>query len=174
VTATECEIVDPETFEPVPDGTPGEIAIRGPQVVPGYWKRPDADADAFREGWLRTGDLGVRDAAGWYYLVDRIKDLINSSGFKIAPREVEDVLHAHKAVRTAAVVGGPDSYRGERVHAFVVLREGMSADAEALISHCRDRLAAYKCPRTIEFVDDLPRTASGKVMRRALRDALKS
>ena len=173
VTGSECLIVDPETFEPVADGTPGEIAIRGPQVVPGYWRRPDADAEAFRDGWLRTGDLGIRDSSGWLYLVDRIKDLINAGGFKVSPREVEDVLQRHASVRSAAVVGAPDHYRGETVHAFVVA-SGADVDPAELTRHCRENLAAYKCPRAIHIVDDLPQTASGKVLRRVLREQLDS
>ena len=171
VTGVDCRILDRETGTPLPPGRAGEIAVRGPQVVPGYWRRPDADAEAFRDGWLCTGDLGVMDEDGWCYVVDRIGDLINASGFKVSPREVEDVLQEHPAVRAAAVVGAPDRYRGETVQAYVVLREGAEAAPDVLIRFCGERLAAYKRPRAVQVVADLPRTASGKILRRALRDS---
>jgi long-chain acyl-CoA synthetase len=169
VTGTESVIADPDTGRPLPDGTCGEILVRGPQVVPGYWNRADADSEAFHQGWLRTGDLGLRDHRGWFYVVDRIKDLINAAGFKVAPREVEEVLEAHPHVRSAAVVGVPDDYRGETVKAFVVARDAVDVDPDALRAHCRTRLATYKVPREIELVDELPQTATGKVSRHRLR-----
>jgi long-chain acyl-CoA synthetase len=138
-------------------------------VVAGYWRQPEQSAAAFRDGRLLTGDVGYVDEDGWFYLVDRKKDMIVASGYKVWPREVEDVLYTHEAVREAAVVGQPDAYRGETVKAFVSLRDGYGVDAEALIAFCRERMAAYKYPRAIEFVDDIPKTATGKVMRRALR-----
>ena len=152
-------------------GEPAELAMRGPQVVPGYWHREGETAHAIRDGWLFTGDVAVRDEAGWYYIVDRIKDQINASGYKVWPREVEDALVAHPAVSEAAVVGVPDEYRGETVKAFVVLVSGAEATPEDLIEFCRSRLAAYKYPRLLDVVDELPRNASGKILRRALRDA---
>ncbi|MEV1022630.1 AMP-binding protein [Streptomyces sp. NPDC050264] len=153
----------------VPFGEQGEIAVRGPQVVPGYWRRPDATAEAFPDGELRTGDIGFMDAKGWLYVVDRKKDMINASGFKVWPREVEDVLYTHPAVREAAVVGVPDAYRGESVKAYVSLRPGADATSEELSAYCKERLAAYKYPREVEVLRELPKTASGKILRRELR-----
>jgi long-chain acyl-CoA synthetase len=166
---TEVRLVD-SVGEDVGVGEPGEVAMRGPQVVPGYWNRSDETANAIRGGWLHTGDVAVRDEQGWYYIVDRIKDQINASGFKVWPREVEDVLVAHPAVSSAAVIGVPDSYRGETVKGFVVLRPGRVATEGELMEWAKKRLAAYKYPRQIEIVDDLPRNASGKILRRMLRE----
>ncbi|MEU1344005.1 AMP-binding protein [Streptomyces sp. NPDC005827] len=151
-------------------GEIGEIAISGPQVVPGYWNRPEESAAAFPDGELRTGDVGFMDADGWFYLVDRKKDMINASGYKVWPREVEDLLYTHPAIREVAVVGVPDSYRGETVKAFVSLHPGATADPEDLIRYAKDNMAAYKYPRLVEIVDELPKTATGKILRRALRD----
>ncbi|HEY4095840.1 MAG TPA: AMP-binding protein, partial [Baekduia sp.] len=168
VTATDSRIVgeDGATLAP---GATGEIAIRGPQVVPGYWGRPEESAAALPNGELRTGDVGLVDADGWFYVVDRIKDLINASGFKVWPRDVEDALYEHPAVREVAVVGVPDEYRGETVKAYVSLKAGATAGEAELIAFARERLAAYKAPRAIAFVDELPKTASGKILRRELR-----
>ena len=154
----------------LPAGEVGEIVTSGPQVVPGYWGRPEESERAIPGGALHTGDVGFMDADGWFYVVDRKKDQINAAGYKVWPREVEDVLYGHPAVREAAVVGVPDAYRGETVKAFVSLRPGERVDADELIAFCRERMAAYKYPRVVELVDDLPRTASGKVLRRVLRD----
>jgi long-chain acyl-CoA synthetase len=154
---------------PVPFGEQGEIAVRGPQVVPGYWRRPEDSAAAIPDGELRTGDIGFMDPEGWLYVVDRKKDMINASGFKVWPREVEDVLYGHPAVREAAVVGVPDSYRGESVKAYVSLRPETVAEPEELMGYCKERLAAYKYPREIEILPDLPKTTSGKILRRQLR-----
>ena len=150
-------------------GEVGEIAIAGPQVVPGYWRRREETRAAFHDGLLRTGDIGVMDDAGWLYVVDRSKDMIVASGFKVWPREVEDVLYEHPAVREAAVVGVPDDYRGETVSAYVSLRSGGVVDDRELIEFCRRRLAAYKYPRTVHVIDELPKTATGKIMRGELR-----
>ncbi|MFD8138020.1 class I adenylate-forming enzyme family protein [Streptomyces sp. CB02366] len=165
---TVVRILDEEGRE-VPFGEQGEIAVRGPQVVPGYWNLPGATAVAFPDGELRTGDIGFMDAAGWLYVVDRKKDMINASGFKVWPREVEDVLHTHPAVREAAVVGVPDAYRGETVRAYVSLRPGASAEPGELRAYCEERLAAYKYPREVRILSELPKTASGKILRRELR-----
>jgi long-chain acyl-CoA synthetase len=151
-------------------GEVGEVLVRGPQVVPGYWQRPEETAAALPDGELHTGDVGVIDEEGWLYLVDRSKDMIIASGFKVWPREVEDVLYEHQAVREAAVVGMPDAYRGETVWAFVSLKAGCSAEPSELIDHCRARLAAYKYPRTVRILEELPKTASGKILRRELRE----
>ncbi|GAA0650268.1 hypothetical protein GCM10009535_30380 [Streptomyces thermocarboxydovorans] len=165
---TVVRIVDEQGAE-VPFGEPGEILVRGPQVVPGYWQRPDATAETFPDGELRTGDIGFMDEQGWLYVVDRKKDMINASGFKVWPREVEDVLYTHPAVREAAVVGVPDGYRGETAKAYISLRPGAEADPDELAAHCKERLAAYKYPRQVEILPDLPKTASGKILRRELR-----
>jgi long-chain acyl-CoA synthetase len=170
VFGVDSKIVDPETGAELPPGRVGEILTRGPMVVPGYWRRPDETAHAIRDGWLHSGDLGKRDDAGWFYLVDRLKDQINASGFKVWPRDVEDALLEHPLVREAAVVGVPDDYRGETVKAFVVLQPETQLTAAEVIAFCRERLAAYKAPRAVEFVDAIPINAAGKVLRRALRD----
>ncbi|BBC96953.1 class I adenylate-forming enzyme family protein [Streptomyces griseofuscus] len=165
---TLVRIVD-ESGADVPFGEQGEIAVRGPQVIPGYWRRPDATAETFPGGELRTGDIGFMDPQGWLYVVDRKKDMINASGFKVWPREVEDVLYAHPAVREAAVVGIPDGYRGETVKAYISLRPGAEADPDELAAYCKERLAAYKYPRQVEILPELPKTSSGKILRRELR-----
>ncbi len=156
--------------QPLPPREVGEIVISGPQVVPGYWDKPEESAHALPGGELHTGDVGFMDEQGWFYVVDRKKDLINASGYKVWPREVEDVLCEHPAVSEAAVVGVPDEYRGETVKAFVTLRPGAAAGEGELIAHCRERLSAYKYPRSIEFLDVLPKTVTGKVLRRELAD----
>jgi long-chain acyl-CoA synthetase len=168
--STEVKIVDLETLEELPPGGVGELWTRGPQVVPGYWRRPDATAETFTDGFLHTGDVGKMDADGWFYIVDRAKDMINASGFKVWPREVEDALYQHPAVREAAVVGVPDAYRGETVRAFVSLKTGMTADPEQIIRFCRERMAVYKAPRQVEIVPEVPKNASGKFLRRVLRE----
>ncbi|MDX3454872.1 AMP-binding protein [Streptomyces sp. ME02-8801-2C] len=165
---TVVRIVDEQGAE-VPFGEQGEILVRGPQVVPGYWRLPEATAETFPDGELRTGDIGFMDAEGWLYVVDRKKDMINASGFKVWPREVEDVLYTHPAVREAAVVGVPDGYRGETVKAYISLRPGAEGDPDALAAYCKERLAAYKYPRQVEILPDLPKTATGKILRRELR-----
>lgn len=165
---TVVRIID-ELGADVPFGTHGEIGVRGPMVVPGYWNRPEESAAALPGGELRTGDIGFMDEAGWLYVVDRKKDMINASGFKVWPREVEDVLYTHPAVREAAVVGIPDAYRGESVKAYVSLRPGRSADPADLIAYCKERLAAYKYPREVEVLEELPKTTSGKILRRELK-----
>ncbi|RSO12858.1 acyl-CoA synthetase [Streptomyces sp. WAC 06783] len=165
---TVIRIIDDQGRD-VPFGEQGEIAVRGPQVVPGYWRRPDATAEALPDGELRTGDIGFMDLGGWLYVVDRKKDMINASGFKVWPREVEDVLYGHPAVREAAVVGVPDAYRGESVKAYVSLRPGLHAEPAELAGYCKERLAAYKYPRQVEILPELPKTTSGKILRRELR-----
>jgi long-chain acyl-CoA synthetase len=161
-------IVD-DNGDDVPVGALGEIAVRGPEVVPGYWQRPEATAATFPDGELRTGDIGFMDRDGWFYLVDRKKDLIIASGYKVWPREVEDVLLEHPAVAEAAVVGVLDGYRGETVKAYVSLRPGHTVAPADLIGFCRERMAAYKYPRQLDIVDELPKTLTGKVLRRELR-----
>lgn len=161
-------IVDEDGAD-VPVGELGEIATNGPEVVPGYWAKPDITATTLPGGEMRTGDVGFMDEQGWFYLVDRKKDMIVASGYKVWPREVEDVLLEHPAVREAAVVGVPDAYRGESVKAFVSLRPGVEAAPDELIGFCRERMAAYKYPRQVEVVEELPKTPTGKLLRRELR-----
>ena len=149
-------------------GEIGEIVVTGPTVVSGYWQNSQATADSMRADGFRTGDVGVADAQGWFYLVDRKKDMIIASGFKVWPREVEDVLYTHPAVREAAVVGVPDSYRGETVKAVVSLKSGATALPGELAEYCKARMAAYKYPRIVEIVEELPKNAAGKILRRVL------
>ena len=171
VPGTQCRIVDMQSRAILPfGGGVGELMIKGPQVVSGYWRKPEESESSFENGWLRTGDLGRSDTDGWFYVVDRAKDMIVASGFKIWPREIENVLLEHPSVSEAAVVGVPDSYRGEAPKAFVVTRLGSTVTPEELISFCRERLASYKTPRVIDITDSLPKTISGKVLRRVLRD----
>jgi long-chain acyl-CoA synthetase len=166
---TLVRVVDDDGKE-LPPGEIGEFVTSGPQVVSGYWNKPEETEHAIPGGALHTGDVGLMDEDGWFYLVDRKKDQINVSGYKVWPRDVEDALYGHSAVREVAVVGVPDDYRGETVKAFVSLKPDASASPGELIAFCKDRMAAYKYPRQIEFVDELPKTASGKVLRRELRD----
>ena len=154
----------------LPPGEVGELVTSGPEVVPGYWEKPEESEKTIPDGRLHTGDVGLMDEEGWFYLVDRRKDQINVSGYKVWPREVEDSLMSHPAVREAAVVGVPDEYRGETVKAFVSLKPGEQVEPDALISFCKERMAAYKYPRLVEVVDELPKTATGKILRRELRD----
>ena len=154
----------------LPPGEVGEIVTTGPQVVAGYWNKPEETQNAIPGGALHTGDVGYMDAQGWFYIVDRKKDQINAGGYKVWPREVEDVLFEHEAVREAAVVGVPDEYRGETVKGFVSLKAGKTVTEEELIAFCKKRLAAYKYPRSIEFLDEVPKTVTGKFLRRELRN----
>ncbi|MFV9431738.1 class I adenylate-forming enzyme family protein [Rhodococcus aetherivorans] len=170
VPGTHIRIVDPIGGRDVAPGEAGEIVVAGPMVVPGYWQLPEESARAIRDGWLHTGDLGKMTEDGWLFVVDRIKDLINAGGYKVVPRDVEDVLYQHPAVREACVVGIPDEYRGETVRAFVSLVAGEAASEEELIAFCRDRMAAYKYPRSVVVLDELPKNASGKLLRRELRN----
>lgn len=153
----------------LPSGSSGELAVKGPSIVSGYLNAPEKTAETFVDGWLRTGDAAVIDPDGWVYLVDRIKDQINTSGYKVWPREVEDALTRHPSVAQAAVVGMPDEYRSEQVVAFVVLAKGKLASQAELQNFVRSQLAAYKVPRQVHIVDGLPTTATGKVQRRVLR-----
>ncbi|HHE41486.1 MAG TPA: long-chain fatty acid--CoA ligase [Dehalococcoidia bacterium] len=166
-----AKIVDLETGNDLESGRVGEIVIKGPSVVPGYWQRPAETANAIHDGWLFTGDVGKMTPEGWFYVVDRKKDLINVSGFKVWPREVEDVLYQHPAVAGACVIGVPDDYRGETVKAFVTLKPGHeNATPDDFIHFCRERMAAYKYPRSVEVVDEIPKTITGKMLRRQLRE----
>ena len=163
---------DPDTGALLEGPGSGELVVRGPNVFAGYWRNPEATAAAFADGWLLTGDLAERDAEGYYRIVGRLKDLVISGGENVYPAEVEDVLHAHPAVAEAAVVGAPDERWGEVCVAFVVLRPGATADEEALLRWCRDRLARFKVPREIRALDALPRSGMGKVLKDDLRALL--
>jgi long-chain acyl-CoA synthetase len=169
---TEARIVDLETgTRELPVGETGELVIQGPQVMQGYWNKPDETAQALRGGWLHTGDIGRRDEDGFFYIVDRIKDMIKTVGENVYPREVEEVLFAHPKVKDAVVVGVPhEEYMGEKIKAYVVLKDGMTATAEELIEYCKAELSKFKVPKEIEFRDQLPKTLVGKVLRRVLRD----
>ena len=171
IAGNESRVVRVEDGADAADGEEGEILTRGPAVTPGYWRAPEETAAAIEDGWLHTGDVGKRDGDGWYYLVDRIKDMINVSGYKVWPREVEDVLFQHPAVAEAAVVGAADSYRGEVPVAHVVPRAGAELGEAEVIEFCRERLAVYKAPRRVVFEAEIPKTLTGKALRRQLRAA---
>jgi long-chain acyl-CoA synthetase len=169
----EMKVFDEDDRE-VPDGEPGEIVMRGENVFKGYFKNPEATARAFRNGWFHTGDVGHRDADGFFYIVDRKSDMIIRGGENIYPREIDELLYKHPAVATAATVGVPDELYGEEVAAFVVLKEGARATQEELLEHCRAHLADFKCPKTIRFLTDVPKGPTGKVLKRELTRRLKS
>jgi long-chain acyl-CoA synthetase len=171
IAATDAKIVDLETSVDLPAGEAGELVVRGPQVMRGYRNRPEETAAAMTGGWFHTGDVAKMDDDGYFYVVDRLKDQINTTGFKVWPREVEEVMYAHPAVKMVAVIGVDDAYRGEVVKAFVVLKEEHRqrvSEAE-LLAFCRGRLMPYKVPRLVEFRDELPLSAAGKMLRRLLR-----
>ncbi|MFF0515154.1 acyl-CoA synthetase [Streptomyces sp. NPDC004250] len=163
----DARVVDEDGAD-VPDGTPGEVVYRSPQLCEGYWDKPEETEAAFRDGWFHSGDLAVRDADGYYTIVDRVKDVINSGGVLVASRQVEDALYTHDGVAEVAVIGLPDERWIEAVTAVVVPRGEVTEDA--LIAHARDRLTAFKAPKGVRFVDALPRNASGKILKRELRD----
>jgi long-chain acyl-CoA synthetase len=168
---TEAKVVDLEDrTRNLPPGEAGELAVRGPQVMKGYWNRPEETAAVLEEGWLYTGDVAQMDEDGYFYIVDRKKDMIISGGFNVYPREVEEPLYAHPKVREAVAVGVPDARWGEQVKVYVVLKEGETATAQEIIDYCRRHMAAYKAPKTVEFRSELPKTLIGKVLRRALRE----
>jgi long-chain acyl-CoA synthetase len=169
--STWARIVDVETGErELPVGEEGELCIRGPQVMQGYWQNPEETAAALRNGWLYTGDIARMDEDGYFYIAQRKKDMINVGGFKVFPVEVDEVLYAHPAVAEAAAIGVPHPYRGEVVKAFVVLRAGHTASEEEILAFCRERLAKFKVPVEVAFLDSLPKSAVGKILRRALRE----
>ncbi len=153
----------------MPPGKQGELLIKGPQVMKGYWKRPDVTEDTIRDGWLHTGDIAMTDEDGYFYIVGRKKDVIISGGYNIYPDEVDDVLMAHPAVLEAATIGVPHARRGETVKSFVVLQPGHKVAPEELVQYTRTQLAAYKVPRRIEFREELPKSAALKILRRELR-----
>lgn len=165
---TDAAVVSLENDEKLPPGEIGEIIVKGPQVMMGYWNRPEETEMTLKNGWLYTGDIGYMDEDGYFYIVDRKKDMIIASGFNIYPREIEEVLYEHSAIKEVAVAGVPDPYRGETVKAYIVLKEGAKVTEEELDRFCRERLAAYKVPRIYEFRDELPKTTVGKILRRQL------
>ena len=165
---TEVRIVSMDTGELMPVGEIGEIIIKGPQVMKGYWNRPEATEETIQDGWLYTGDLGYMDDKGYFYVVDRKKDMIIAGGYNIYPREIEEVLYEHPDVLEAVAAGIPDPYRGETVKAYVVLKEGSEITSDELNQYARKYLAAYKAPRLYEIREELPKTAVGKILRRTL------
>jgi fatty-acyl-CoA synthase len=174
--STDARVVDPDTLAELPVGEQGEIIVHGPEVFEGYWQRPDATQAVFieKEGkrFFRTGDLGHVDADGYFFLTDRLKRMINASGFKVWPAEVEALMFRHPAIQEACVIGVRDAYRGESVKAVVVLRATHQDTTEQqIIDWCHANMAAYKAPRIVQVVDALPKSGSGKVMWRALQEA---
>jgi long-chain acyl-CoA synthetase len=168
---TDARIVDLETGEKtLPPGMEGELCIRGPQVMKGYWNRPEETAQALRNGWLYTGDIARMDEDGYFFIVDRKKDMILCSGYNVYPREIEEVLYQHPKIQEACVLGVPDPYRGETVKAFVVLKEGSESSPEEIIAYCRQNMARYKAPTIVEFRKELPRSNVGKILRKVLRE----
>ncbi|UHA75056.1 long-chain-fatty-acid--CoA ligase [Paenibacillus sp. 481] len=165
---TDAKVVDPETGVEMPVGEIGELVVQGPQVMKGYWKRPDETSKMLRDGWLYTGDMARMDEEGFFTVVDRKKDLIIAGGFNIYPREIEEVLFEHPHIQEASVIGVPDDYRGETVKAYIVLRAGKHVTEQELNDWCRSRLASYKVPRQYEIRSELPKTIAGKVLKRAL------
>ncbi|QSS99170.1 long-chain-fatty-acid--CoA ligase [Pontibacillus sp. ALD_SL1] len=167
---TDAKIFKPETTEEAEPGEIGEIAVYGPQIMKGYWNKPEETDQVLRDGWLLTGDLGYMDEEGYFYIVDRKKDMIIAGGYNIYPREIEEVLYEHEAIQEVVVAGVPDPYRGETVKAYVVLKENKTLTEEELDAYSRKHIAAYKVPRIYEFRTELPKTAVGKILRRSLVD----
>jgi long-chain acyl-CoA synthetase len=168
VWGVELAILGPDD-RPVADGERGEICIRGHNVMKGYLGRSEATAETMRNGWFHSGDIGIRDADGSYCIVDRVKDMILRGGFNVYPREVEEVLYGHPAIAEAAVIGIPHDSHGEEVKAVVALKAGQSATPDDITAWCKERLAAYKYPRIVEFVDALPKGPTGKILKRELK-----
>jgi len=169
IVGVEVAIFD-ESGRPVPDGQDGEIVVRGHNVMKGYYKRPEATREAIRDGWFHTGDIGRRDAHGNFFVVDRLKDMVIRGGFNVYPRELEEVLMGHLAIAMVAVIGVPHDVHGEEIKAVVVLKPGQATTEDEIIAWCRERMAAYKYPRIVEIVDAMPMTATGKILKRALRN----
>ena len=168
---TLAKIIDLDTGEDLPPGQEGELVIKGPQVMKGYWNKPEETTKQLMEdGWLRTGDIAKMDEDGYFYIVDRAKQMIDRAGFKVWPRDVEEVLFEHPKIAEAAVFGIPDEQRGETVMAVVVLKEGEKVSPEEIIEYTKDKLAYYKRPQFVEFREDLPKSMVGKVLRRVLQE----
>jgi long-chain acyl-CoA synthetase len=175
VPSTDYKIMDLGTGNhEVPTGEIGELIIKGPQIMKGYWNMPEETAHTLRDGWLYTGDIAKVDEDGYVSIIDRKKDLIIASGYNVYPREVEEILYEHPCIQEAVVIGVPDPYRGENVKAVVVLKSGKTATEEEIIEFCLRNMATYKAPRIVEFREQLPKTSVGKILRRALREALES
>jgi fatty-acyl-CoA synthase len=174
--SVDARVVDPDTLQEMPQGEAGEIIIRGPSVFSGYWKRPDATEAAFitldGQRYFRSGDLGRVDEDGYFFITDRLKRMINASGFKVWPAEVEALMFRHPAIAEACVISTQDAYRGESVKAVVVLRDSARGQVseQDIVDWCRDNMAVYKCPRVVQFVEALPKSGSGKVMWRLLQE----
>lgn len=167
---TEARVVDMEVgLVPLPPGKIGELIIRGPQVMQGYLNRPDETANTLRNGWLYTGDIATMDEDGYFFIVDRKKDMIIVGGYNVYPREIDEVLHEHPKVKEAVTVGVPHATRGEIIKAYIVPREGVKLTKAEIVAHCREQLANYKVPKQVEFRNELPKTIVGKVLRRILR-----
>ncbi len=170
VSDTQIKIVDlDEGVKEMPTGTEGEVCIKGPQVMGGYYNMPDETAKVLKDGWLYTGDIGKFDEGGYVYIVDRKKDMIIAGGYNIYPRDIDEVLFEHPKILEACAIGVPDSYRGETVKAFVVMKPGESMTSEEVIGYCKEKLAKYKVPTTVEFIDTLPKSGVGKILRKELR-----
>jgi long-chain acyl-CoA synthetase len=167
VWGTEMRIVDDQD-NPLPDGERGEVCMRGHHIMKGYLKRPDATKEALRGGWFHSGDIGIRSPEGHFTIVDRKKDMILRGGFNVYPREVEEVLYTHEAVVEVAVIGVPHPEKGEEIKAIIALAPGAELSAEDVIAFCKERLAAYKYPRIVEFRDSLPKGSTGKILKREL------
>jgi long-chain acyl-CoA synthetase len=168
---TDAKIVDVETgTKDMPVGEIGELIIKGPQVMKGYWNMPEETKLVLREGWLYTGDIAKMDEDGYFSIVDRKKEMIISGGYNIYPRDIEEVLYEHPKVKEATAIGVPDEYLGEVPKIFIVLKEGETATEEEFISYCKEKLAKYKVPRYVEFRKELPKTLIGKILRRALAE----
>ena len=173
--STDCKIVDVATgTEEVPVGELGELIVKGPQIMKGYWNMPEETANALRDGWLFTGDIAMIDEDGYLSIVDRKKDLIIAGGYNIYPRDVEEVLYEHPSVQEAVVIGVPDEYRGETVKAILVLKANETATEKEIIEYCKGNMAAYRVPTIVEFRDELPKTNVGKILRRALREEVQA
>ena len=168
---TDLKIMDLETGEnEVPVGEVGEIIIKGPQIMMGYYKKPEETKAALKDGWFKMGDIGRLDEDGYLTIVDRKKDMIIAGGYNIYPMELDDVLFEHPKILEACTVGVPDDYRGETIKAFVVVKPGETLTEKEVDAHCRERLAPYKIPKSIEFIDELPKSAVGKILRKELRE----
>jgi long-chain acyl-CoA synthetase len=151
-------------------GEHGEILLKGPQLTQGYYKNPEETANAIRDGWFYTGDIGYMDDEGYLFIVDRKKDMIIAGGYNIYPRDIDEVLYGHPKIQEACAIGLPDPYRGETVKAFIVTKPGETLTEEEVIAFCKEKLAAYKVPKQVEFMEDLPKSTIGKVVRRKLRE----
>jgi long-chain acyl-CoA synthetase len=171
IPSTDARVVDVETgTREMPIGEPGELVIQGPQVMKGYWNMPEETAEVLRDGWLHTGDVARMDEDGYFYIVDRKKDMISAGGYNVYPREIEEVLYEHEGISEAVAIGIEDEYRGESVKAFMVRKSGEEVTEDEILAFCKERLAPYKAPKAVEFRDELPKSTVGKLLRRVLAD----